>query len=311
MTALAAVAAYLPDKPTPIEELADVLRLRSSQVKLYERYLGLGEVRWDPDASAVDLLLCAADRLTELRGNEHRVRYVVFARSMPVAVPYPMNVLHDACDRLGLGHAVAFTVTQQACATGLLGIDVAGRLLAAAPDDPDALALVLSGEKTFTRDAQIVPDTCVFGEAAAACLVSHDGPRDRLRSFATSSRGEFDGRVAESPELGRLFSQAYPDALAEAIGAAVTRAGLSLADVHLILPHNVNAVSWRKVCRQLDYPLASVVLDNMAVTGHSFCSDGLVNYCTARERGLLEPGRPYVMAAVGLGATFSAMVFEH
>jgi 3-oxoacyl-[acyl-carrier-protein] synthase-3 len=310
VTALAAVAAYLPDKPTTLEELADQLLLRPSQVKLYERYLGLGEVRWDPDATAVDLLLAAAERLDGLGGNEHRVRYVVFARSMPVAVPYPLNPLHEVRDRLGLNHAVAFTVTQQACATGLLGIDVAGRLLAA-DEDPDALALVLSGEKAFTRDAQIVVDTCVFGEAAAACLVSHSGPRDRLLAFATSSRGEFDGRVAESPDLARRFSQAYPEALGAAITTAVTRAGLTLADISLILPHNVNAVSWRKVCRLLDFPIERVLLDNMAVTGHAFCSDGLVNYCTARERGLLEPGRPYVMAAVGLGATFSAMVFEH
>ena len=36
----------------------------------------------------------------------------------------------------------------------LLAVDMAGRLLTD-DGDPEALALVLSGEKTFTRDAEI------------------------------------------------------------------------------------------------------------------------------------------------------------
>jgi 3-oxoacyl-[acyl-carrier-protein] synthase-3 len=31
---------------------------------------------------------------------------------------------------------------------------------------------VLTGEETFTRHAQLMPGTSVFGEASAACLVS-------------------------------------------------------------------------------------------------------------------------------------------
>jgi len=54
---------------------------------------------------------------------------------MPVFVPYPLNPLHDVCRALGLEHAVAFTVTHQSCASGLLAIEVAGRLLAGDPAD--------------------------------------------------------------------------------------------------------------------------------------------------------------------------------
>jgi 3-oxoacyl-[acyl-carrier-protein] synthase-3 len=55
------------------------------------------------------------------------------------------------------------------------------------------------------------------------------------------------------------------------------------------------------------------VLDNVATHGHMFCADTFVNYRTARRQRLLRPGEPYVMAAAGagLGAVFSAMVFEH
>ncbi|GHJ47726.1 3-oxoacyl-ACP synthase [Catellatospora sp. TT07R-123] len=306
MTALAAVATYLPRRRVPVEELGEQLGLSAMDVKIFKRYHGLAEIRRD-DGSLLDLLLAAATRLDALRGQEHRVRYVVYARAIPVGAPYPANPLHELCAKLGLDRAVAFTVTQQACASGLQAIDAAGRLLAGDPD-PDALALVVAGEKTFTAESRLLPETSVFGEGSAACLVAATGPRDRLLSYASSMHGEFDG---EHADVAAVFQRQYPNSLAEAVAAAVERAGIGLDDVALILPHNVNLISWQKVCRRLGVPTARVVLDNIARYGHVFCADAFINYETARDR--LRPGDRYVVAAAGAGrgATFSAMVFEH
>lgn len=309
MTALDAVSAYLPAHRATIEDLAGPLGLTGMQVRLFKRFQGLAEIRLDPDGTLVDLLLAGTAGLPGLRGSEHRVKYVLHARSMPVVAPYPLNPLHEVCRRLGLSQAAAFTVTHHACASSLIALDIAGRLLAAG--EPGDLALVLAGEKTFTIDAQIVPGTSVFGEASAACLVSADGPRDRMLAFATSTRGEFDGRLDELPEVAARYEQEYPAALAGAILAAADRAGLGLEQVRLILPHNVNAVSWQRLGRRIGFPAGRMVLDNVPVTGHAFGADAFLNYTTARERGLLQPGDRYIIAAAGLGATFSAMVFEH
>jgi 3-oxoacyl-[acyl-carrier-protein] synthase-3 len=221
-----------------------------------------------------------------------------------------MNPLHDVCRMVGLGHAVAFTVTHHACATGLLAVDIAGRLLAS-DGEPGALALVLAGEKTFTRDAELVPETSLFGEGAAACLVSADGPRDRMLSYVSRIRGDFDGRLVEDAELLARFQKEYPEALAQVIIDAAEQAGVPVADLSLILPHNVNVVSWRRMCKRIGYPVDQVVLDNIPRTGHNFAADAFINYDTAAQRGLLRDGDTYLVAAAGLGATFSAMVFQH
>jgi 3-oxoacyl-[acyl-carrier-protein] synthase-3 len=312
VTALEAVAVYLPEQRIPIEDLADRLGLNPMQVKVFKRYHGLATVCLDSDGTLLDLLLSAAAALDVLRGHRHRIRYVLHARSVPVAVPYPLNPLHEMCRLLGLGHAIAFTVTHQACATGLLAIDIAGRLLANG-GEPDALALVLAGEKAFTRSAQLLPDTSIFAEGASACLVRHGGQRDRLLAYTTRTRGEFDARPGEQPELALRFQREFPATLAEVLLAAVAQAGLRLDDISLILPHNVNKVSWRQVCRTINFPIQRVLLDNVPVLGHSFCADAFINYQTAAQRGLLRPGDRYLVAAAGagLGATFSAMVFEH
>src|SRR5215472_1165143 len=321
MTALEAVSVYLPPARTPIESLAGPLGLTEMQVKLFRRFHGLREVCRDPGLSLYDLLMKAAVGLDALRGHEDRVRYVLYARTMPVVGPYPANPLHDVCHALGLGHALAFTITHQSCASGLLAIDMAGRLLAAdalpataTGDGQDnqqgPLALILAGEKAFTREAQVFADTTVFGEGAAACLVSALGPRDRMLAYASNVRGEFDSVTGEND--ARLQRE-YRPSLADVMRRALDEAGLTLDEIRVVLPHNVNLVTWQRMCLLLKFPLDRVLLDNIPASGHVFCADVFANYTTACERGLLRPGDRYLAAAVGAGggATFAAMVFEH
>jgi 3-oxoacyl-[acyl-carrier-protein] synthase III len=326
MTALEAVSVYLPPVRTPIESLAGSLGLTDIQVKLFRRFHGLREVGRDPEASLYGLLMKAAAGLDALRGQEHRVRYVLYARTMPVVAPYPVNPLHEVCHALGLDHALAFTVTHQSCASGLLAVDIAGRLLAAdmaeGPDGQAAyvgatpvpgavpLALILSGEKAFTREAEVFDDTTIFGEGAAACLVSAFGARDRLLAYASNVRGEFDSATGEND--ARLQRE-YRPSLAEVMRQALDEAGTTLDDIRVVLPHNVNLVTWQRMCLLLGFPQDRVLLDNVPTSGHLFCADVFANYKTACERGLLRPGDRYLAAAVGAGggATFAAMVFEH
>ncbi|KDN82343.1 3-oxoacyl-ACP synthase [Kitasatospora cheerisanensis KCTC 2395] len=284
--------------------------LTPRQLRLFRRFHGLDQVRLDPDGTLLDLLDAAVRALPELRGNEHRIRYLLYARNTPVAVPYPLNPLHQLQERFGLAHADAFTVTQQACAASLLAVDLAGRLLAD-DGDPSALALVLAGEKTFTRDAQLLPETTIFAEASTACLVSADGERNRVLSYAVRQRPEFYGRPAEDPELMVRYQREYQPAMVETVQAALDQAGLELSDLALLLPHNVNQASWRMICRQLDFPVERVVLDNVTAVGHSFAADAFVNLRTALTGGALRPGDHYLIAAAGVGATFAAMVLRH
>jgi 3-oxoacyl-[acyl-carrier-protein] synthase-3 len=311
VTALAAVGAYLPSKRVPIEDLADRFGLTPMQIKVFRRYHKLAEVRVDPGGGLLDLLRGALDDLAYLRGREQRVRYVVHARAFPVVVPYPMDPLRELRAEYGLEHASTFAVGHHTCASGLLAIDVAGRLLAADADThPDALALILAGEKAFTGETQLVPETSFFGEGASACLVRASGRRDRLLAYAVDLRGEYDG---DGEELASAFQRDYASSLAAAVLAAVDRSGLRMDQISLILPHNVNVIAWQRVCRRLAFPVARVVLDNVPTYGHVFCADPFINYRTARERGLLRPGEYYVMAAAGAGrgATFAAMIFQH
>ncbi|MEV4176365.1 3-oxoacyl-[acyl-carrier-protein] synthase III C-terminal domain-containing protein [Nonomuraea sp. NPDC049709] len=310
MTDLREVAVYLPPQRVAIASLQDELGLTDGQLRVFERFFGLSHIRREPGGTGYDLMLAAAGKLSELRGQEDRIRYVIQARTMPVVTAYPRSDVHEVRRALGLRRAEAFTMVHQACASGLLAVDLAGRLLAA-QGDPDALALVMTGEKTFTTAVKTVPGAAVNGEGAAALLVGIGGGHDRVLGYAARTYGRFNSGLGLTDDSNADFQQVYPNAVAEALLTAVDRAGISLVDVALVLPHNVNRVSWVRVCRLLGFPLERVLLDNIPETGHCFCADSFINFRTAQELGRLQPGDRYVMAAVGVGGFFSAMVFEH
>ncbi|WP_304452951.1 3-oxoacyl-[acyl-carrier-protein] synthase III C-terminal domain-containing protein [Nocardiopsis sp. YSL2] len=311
MTALEAVSAYLPPDAVPIDDIGARIGQTPRQLRLYKRFHGLSEVRYGPEQSLADLMVSAASGLTDLSGREHRVRYLVHARTLQTVAPYPANPLHEARRRLGLEHASAFTLTEHACASGLLAVDLIGRLLRA-DGDPDALGLLITGEKAFTPLVQHIPDTTYMGEGGAAVLLrAGDGGGDTLRSYVSRTRGEFAAGLWMDPESSSRFQEVYETTLAEVIAQALEEAGTGLEELRLILPHNVNRHSWRRLCKRMGYPAEQAFLDNVSWVGHCFCADPFINYRSAVDSGFLRSGDYYLMAAVGLGATFSAMVFQH
>jgi 3-oxoacyl-[acyl-carrier-protein] synthase-3 len=310
MTYLEEVSGYFPPLAVPVASLGGELGLDEAKIKVFQRFYGLSSILREPGGLINDLLLGAAGKLEGLRGREHRVRYVIQARTMPVVAPYGVNPVHEVKRELGLHNAVAFAMFQHACASGLFAVDLAGHLLEA-DGDPAGLALVLTGEKTFTPAAKTVPGTAINGEGSAAVLVGPGEGHDHVLSYQTRTYGQFNAGLSLSQEVLSEFQRVYPDALAEILLAAVREAGLTLDDLNLVLPHNVNRVSWVRVAKRIGLPLDRIFLDNVPVTGHCFCADPFLNYTSARGLGRLKPGDHYLMAAVGLGATFSAMVFRH
>ncbi len=311
MTALREIAGYLPDRRVPVDELLVGWGLPATTVDTLQRSYGYSEVRRQkPGETLLDLLAQAACALPSLPANASRVRYVLYARTVPVSQPHPLNPLPDLCELLDLRAATAFAVTHHGCAAGLLAVDIAGRLLAV-DGDPDALALIVAGEQVFTLDETLRPEARIFGEASAACLVSAHGDRDRVLSYVSLQRGDLDHWATDRTDHAERFAKEYTELVGEVISTATARAGLRPDELRLILPHNVNVRSWRKVCRQLGLPPAMVLLDNVPRIGHTFAADPFLNHRTAVESGLLAPGDRYLVAAAGYGAIFSAMVLEH
>lgn len=308
MTSVIEVASYLPSHSVPIGEHLAGLGIEEN-ADVYERYYGFGRIRRDPDGNLVEQMCAAVANLVSLRGREGDVRYVVHAPTIQLTAPYPVNPLRTVCHDLALKRAQPFSLSQHACASALLAIDTCGKLLAS-DRDPDAIALILTGEKTFTRVAQVVPNSAIMGEGVAAAVVSATGTRNRMLSLATRTLGEFYQAPELPPELETAFQGVYANTLVEVIHSAIERAGLIPDDITLVLPHNVNRMSWLRVLLQAGIKKDRLYLDNQPEYGHCFGADPFISYRTATDSGRLRPGDYYVMTAAGLGATLAATVFQ-
>lgn len=309
MTSLLEVACYLPDRRLSLADYFAGTGV-AEDAGIYTRYYGFGGIRRDTGGNLAEQLTAAGAGLDLLRGRESQVRYVVYAPTIQLAAPYPHNPLWTARDALGLHRALPFSLAQHACASALLAIEACGKLLAG-DGDPDALALMFTGEKTFTGVAQVLPHAAVMGEGVAAVLIGSGGDRDRVLAYATRTLGEFHEAPELPEELEAEFQNRYPDALAEVIRAALAGAGLTPADLALVLPHNVNKMSWLRVLLRLGLPRDRLYLDNQRELGHCFGADPFISYRGAVAAGRLRPGDFYLMATAGLGATLAALVLRH
>ncbi|MCX4546089.1 3-oxoacyl-[acyl-carrier-protein] synthase III C-terminal domain-containing protein [Streptomyces sp. NBC_01565] len=303
------VESHLPDRRVTIETLAAPLGLSRAKMALFRKVHGLHTLHQDPATSLLDLLLPAARQALAGLHDPRRIRFVLYAHAIHEVAPAGFDAAAALRDALGLGHAEAFALSQQNCAGGLGAVEVAARLLA--DGDPADRTLLVIGDKPYSPLIRMVPNTALMGEGAAACLISAEGPGDRVLSHVSRTLGEYARLIGLAPEEAALYGKAYAPVLADVMRGAVREAGLALEDIDLVIPHNVNMLAWRNTIAELGIAAERVFLENIPRYSHCFAADPFVNYTTLRDAGRLVPGRHYLMAGVGAGATFTALALTH
>ncbi|AEW96634.1 MULTISPECIES: 3-oxoacyl-[acyl-carrier-protein] synthase III C-terminal domain-containing protein [Streptomycetaceae] len=309
-TTLERIESFLPERGVRIDDLAGSLGLRRAEIGVFRKIYGLDRLRFDPRTGLFDLVLPAARQALKALPEGRTVEYVIYAHTMQTLTPPHIDAAQVIREELGLYEAEAFALTQQACVSSLGAIDLAGELLRAeAPEG--AYALMVTGERAYSPKVRLIPNSAIMADAAAACLLTTGGPGDLVRSHVTRTLGEFAAGLEMTKEETQAFGRVYATVLGEVIHEAVAAAGLGFDDIDLVVPHNVNTVSWRGTIKEMGADPAKFFLANVERYSHTYASDVFVNYTTLREAGRLVDGNHYVLVSVGLGATFGAMVITH
>lgn len=285
------------------------LGLTDVELRRYKRGFGFDNVCFDPAETEVGLLRKAVGVLPEFPRVADRVRFVIRPRTIRSPSPYPQNPLQDVRRGLGLAHAQAFSITDQACASGLLALQLAEDLLADL-NEPDALALILAGEKTYGPTTQLIPGVAVLGEAAAAVLVGRSpGPNQMIGYAADTVAISGSGLTMTDAALGE-FGGIYSQSLLRVIAAALDAAGVSAQDLAWYLPHNVSKIVGIRMGRTLGLDPSRIHTANIAETAHCFSADTFINLDSVMADGDIAEGDLFLVTSVGIGATFAAAVFR-
>ncbi len=305
MLHLRRVVPFVPDSRVAVESLRASLGLSAKEILLLTRLLGLDRIATAGKVSVLDMLHSTG--IAALAGMDRSlVRYLVHAHTVPHIVPPGLRHMDWLRDKLGLHQARSFTMSHQSCVTGLYALKVAEVLLRAEP--AGSTALIMIAEKVLSPVISHIPSTTVLGDAGAASLVGLGGPGDAVLAVTHRTLGEFYQAGDMPPELRASYLRCYAPTLAAVMREAAARAGLTMDDISLVLPHNVNRYSWSTAARLLGVPLDRVYLDNVPKTGHCFCADPFINLASARAQAVTKPGDTVLMVSAGWAGSFGAVV---
>lgn len=301
------VAAFVPNTTVSVPELSEPLGLDRTQVRFFTRLLGLDRIAVAGDLDLADMLVEAGERAL---GDTDRdaVRFVVHGHTTQHVASPSRAMLDGVRRRLGLRDASVFGMSHVNCVVGLHGLRVARHLLHGV--DHRHKVLVLTGDKILIPRVRLIPDTTILGDAAGACLVGHDPAGDRPLGHALNVLGRFYQCVECPPHLWADYKQAYVEGLAMAMLEAIKDARCDPGEITAVLPHNVNRLTWKRVCGNLGIPPDRIYLDNIPKYGHCYGSDPFINLSSARAAGRIGAGDIVLLTAAGLGAAFAATVVE-
>ena len=328
---IVATGRYLPERVLTNKDLETMVD--TSDEWIFER-TGIRERRIaDADVGAAEMGARAARIAMERAGvSAGELDVIVLSTATPDRL-----LPSTGCDLqalLGATNAAAYDVSA-ACSGFLYGLSIAEGHIASGNAE---IALVVSTEKMSGIIDWSDRATCVlFGDGAGACIVRRidrtpgapaRGGHDVLSSFIRSDgtlaellwrpaggvRVPMDIAVLDEKShlvkmAGREVFKSAVRSMAEAADQALMRAGLTGADIDLLVPHQANMRIIEATARYAGIPMEKVFV-NVDRYGNMSSATVPVALDEAAEQGRLKRGDNVLMVAFGAGFTWASTVLR-
>lgn len=302
------ICAKQPEHFLPVNKAITNAGLDAKHARLYERFFGQKTVARIGSENLLDHLHLVADEA--LTGVDRRsVTHVIYTHTVAHCIPGESAPLAELQKRLGLSHARSFALNQLNCTTGLYALHVAQKLLAR--ETKDAKILIVSGEAAAPKRNTVINNVIVMGENATATVVDNDATGNHVLAADSLVIGRFYAGIDLVGDLKREYDSLYIPSMAQVITNALNKAGLDTDNVDVVIPHNVNAISWRGVLDALGLPHQKLFGKNIASHGHCFTADPYLNlhtYLTDNPRRTKD--QVALLCSSGIGSSYGCVVVK-
>ena len=318
------IAEYLPPRIASVAELDERGLLRGSADTL--RSFGFETVHLASTESNLDMAIAAAEKLIEeSKIDRDEIGMILYAAALnssstlwngnggsrPGSVlnlgnvhdlfKYPGSVVQT---RLDLPNAAVVGINQVGCASIFAALRMSRALIAT--EDTLQAVLCVSADKFPTGQPRDLAYNLV-SDGACAALVRRDAERNRIVECMQVTKGA----LWQSDEIENEIIAAYFPTAAALIERTLDKAGLTIDDIALVIPHNVSLRSWEILGRLIKCPTDRIYTNNIAKVGHTTASDNLLNLRHATEAGLVEKGDFMLLFTFGYGSNWACMVVQH
>ena len=274
-----------------------------------------------PDETTASLATQAAKKAVEAAGIEAgSIDLIVLATATPdQTFPATATIVQDA---LGCNGGIAFDVAA-VCSGFLYALGVADSMLRSGMANR---ALVI-GAETFSRilDWEDRATCVLFGDGAGAAILEVQESDEASGSgilvtklHADGAHNQLlyvDGGPSTTGTVGKLrmkgrevFRHAVTN-LAEVLGEVMAEAGLAIADIDWLVPHQANARILEATAKKLNMPSEKVI---MTVSQHANTSAASVPLALdqAVRDGRIKKGDLVMLEAMGGGFTWGASLIR-
>jgi len=314
---------YIPEKVVTNADLAKIVDTSDewivSRTGVKERHMAR------PDEAASDMGAAAARKAMEAAGVTADQIGMIICASITPDMPFPSTACY--VQRLiGAHNAFCLDITA-ACSGFIYALELARNAIACGQVDT---ALIIGSEKlTGVIDWQDRQTCVLFGDAAGAAVLSARGTPHGIRATALGS----DGRLAELLMLpgggsrhptsaetiaqrlhymkmsGREVFKHAVTRMVEACHTALARAGLTIADVDLIIPHQANLRIIEAIGHRLGAPTEKYFI-NLEKYGNISAASIPVALDEAVRGGRIKKGDTVLLVAFGGGFTWGSAVLD-
>jgi 3-oxoacyl-[acyl-carrier-protein] synthase III len=250
--------------------------------------------------------------------------------ALVVATCSPDRLLpSQACDvqaLLGAKRAAAFDV-QAACAGFLYALSVAEGMVAA--EQAERVLVIATEKLTTIMDWSDRATAVLFGDGAGATLVRKSAGGRGILSRYLKSDGTLaellyrpGGGAAHPPDAalledhsyfikmaGREVFKAAVLSMADACDQALRGAGLTGADIDLLIPHQANIRIIEATAKHAGLPMSKVYV-NVDRFGNTSAASVAIALDEAVRGGRLQPGMKVMLCAFGAGFTWASLVVQ-
>jgi 3-oxoacyl-[acyl-carrier-protein] synthase-3 len=289
---------------TPYTRVSEILARCGVQQR---RVLSEGE-------TTEDLATLAAERALETAGVPvSDVDCIIGANTIPPNMAFP--VAASVQEKLGAQQAAVFDV-RAACPGFIKALEVATCLV----DSGGYSNILVIGVETPSNKYEVAPRIAMlFGDGAGAVLVSRS-QRPKPWVFTWQDDGRL-GDILSWPDgeepifKGPRVFVAAADAMTQTTLAVLVKAGLTLEDISLLVPHQANSRIIKKMAEELGLinrigRLKRKVYMNIRLYGNTSEASIPIALVEAVQQHRLKPGKLVAVTAAGAGLTAGAGVLE-
>ena len=270
---------------------------------------GIRERRIVSAGETTDSLGADAAREALARANvaAASVDLVIAASCTPESL-FP-SIANRIQERLGMKRAAALDLNQ-ACAGFIHALAVAQGFIVSG----QYRTILIVGAEVLTRHVDWTDRaTCVlFGDAAGAVVVQASPEPGGPLAFDLGSDGG-GGDLLMLPTDGKLVMHGREvyrfavTAMTSSLAAAIEKAGVTLDEIDLLIPHQANIRIIQSAAQSLGVPPAKV-FTNVEKYGNTSAASIPVALCEAIEAGRVKPNDAVAMVAFGAGLAWGATV---